>query len=169
MKKLSILLVLVVAACAPAEPFAKDQSNEPAQPAAAKKASDDTKTFYREGLAGVDFSGLDAVAKERALQILNSNLCDCGCGMTIAQCRVEDKTCPSSPKLAAAVVNAIRTGASDAQALVALKAARQAATAGSGNAPAPQAIPAVDLKLDDSPSMGPADAPIVIAAFEDFQ
>lgn len=169
MKKLIVLLVLAVAACAPAGLYAKEKSKVADGPAAVQKAPNGTKTFYREGLSGVDFSGLDAVAKERALQILNSNLCDCGCGMTIAQCRVEDKTCPSSPRLAAAVVNAIRTGASDAQALVALKAARQAAAASKGKAPAPQAVPAVDLKLDDSPSMGPADAPIVIAAFEDFQ
>src|SRR5574342_752212 len=41
----------------------------PAQPAG-------SPTQFREGLAGVDFTGLDAAGKNRALDVMNSQLCD---------------------------------------------------------------------------------------------
>ena len=132
--------------------------------------------FYREGLIGVDFFGLDAVAKERALQVLNSNRCDCGCGMTIAQCRVEDRSSRSS-KLAAAVVDAIRSGQNDQQAVAVLKrmtdpAAVQGQTAplaAPAATPPAQPIPRVEISTEGAPSIGPENAPVTLAVFSDFQ
>jgi hypothetical protein len=42
----------------------------------------------------VDFSGLDATQKRGALEKANAAHCNCGCGMTLAQCVATDSTCP---------------------------------------------------------------------------
>ncbi len=169
MKKLNYLLLLVLAACGTGASSAREEAS-PDRSAGVQPASSGGETFYREGLSGVDFSGLDAVAKERALRLLNAEGCDCGCGMKLAQCRVEDKTCPRSPSLAAAIVNAIRTGASDEQALVALKTLRTASAA-AGEAPPADAlpVPVKQISVEKSPYLGRADAPITVVTFEDFQ
>lgn len=173
MNRLGLLLLLAAVACSSAQPSAQEpMAPQGGTPQASAPASG--PKFYRDGLSGVDFSGMDAVAKERALQILNANRCDCGCGMTIAQCRVEDKTCPRSPGLAAAVVNAIKAGKTDQQAVADLKAmqpAQAAPAAGGAAAPAPpvQPVPKVEIDTAGSPSMGPDGAKVVVVAFEDFQ
>ncbi|MGH9714317.1 MAG: TlpA family protein disulfide reductase [Candidatus Acidiferrales bacterium] len=61
-------------------------------------------------LPGVDFSGLTSEQKKIALKRLNSEICDCGCGLTLAQCRINDTTCPVSKALAAKVVKEILAG-----------------------------------------------------------
>jgi hypothetical protein len=38
---------------------------------------------------------------------MNSETCDCGCKLTLAQCRINDTSCPVSKKLAAQVVKEI--------------------------------------------------------------
>ena len=42
----------------------------------------------------VDFSGLDATLKRGVLEAANAVRCNCGCGMTLAQCVATDSTCP---------------------------------------------------------------------------
>ena len=42
----------------------------------------------------IDFSGLDARQKRDALEAANAARCNCGCGMTLAQCVATDSTCP---------------------------------------------------------------------------
>lgn len=63
-------------------------------------------------LPGVDFSGLAPGLKKIALKRLNSEMCTCGCKMTIAQCRVTDPDCATSKALAAKVIRQIRAEAS---------------------------------------------------------
>jgi thiol-disulfide isomerase/thioredoxin len=63
-------------------------------------------------LPGVDFSGLTPAQKKAALKLMNSENCKCGCGMTIAQCRLLDSSCPVSKALAAKIVKEIRAGTS---------------------------------------------------------
>jgi thiol-disulfide isomerase/thioredoxin len=63
-------------------------------------------------LPGVDFKGLSADQKKAALKIMNSRGCTCGCKFTIAQCRINDSTCPISQKLAESIVNDVRAGKS---------------------------------------------------------
>jgi thiol-disulfide isomerase/thioredoxin len=58
-------------------------------------------------LPDVDFKGLTAAQKTAVLKQLNSETCTCGCGLTIAQCRINDTTCPVSKQLAAKMIQAI--------------------------------------------------------------
>jgi thiol-disulfide isomerase/thioredoxin len=58
-------------------------------------------------LPNVDFTGLNPEQKKIALKRMNSQTCDCGCKLTLAQCRINDTSCPVSKKLAAKVVKEI--------------------------------------------------------------
>lgn len=58
-------------------------------------------------LPDVDFTGLTPEMRKAALKRLNSETCDCGCRLTLAQCRINDTSCPISKKLAANVVKDI--------------------------------------------------------------
>jgi thiol-disulfide isomerase/thioredoxin len=58
-------------------------------------------------LPGVNFKGLTAEQKKRALRRMNSENCTCGCNLTISQCRVNDSECPVSGKLAAKIVRQV--------------------------------------------------------------
>ena len=49
-------------------------------------------------LPGVDMSGLNADQRETALHRFNAEACTCGCGYTLAQCRIYDHSCPVSKK-----------------------------------------------------------------------
>lgn len=61
-------------------------------------------------LPGVDFKGLTPEQKKAALKKMNSENCTCGCGLTIAQCRINDSGCEKSQGLAEEIVKAARTG-----------------------------------------------------------
>jgi thiol-disulfide isomerase/thioredoxin len=61
-------------------------------------------------LPGVDFTGLTAEQKKRALHRLNAESCTCGCKLTLSQCRVNDTECPVSGGLAAQVVKDVVRG-----------------------------------------------------------
>ena len=58
-------------------------------------------------LPGVDFSKLNAEQKSAALRQMNAKSCDCGCGLTLAQCRINDSACRVSLALAGQVVNEV--------------------------------------------------------------
>jgi len=61
-------------------------------------------------LPDVSFAGLNAAQKARALHRLNAETCTCGCKLTIAQCRLNDTTCPVSKTLAAQIVKEVLAG-----------------------------------------------------------
>lgn len=62
-------------------------------------------------LPNVDFTGLNPDQKKVALKRMNSETCDCGCTLTLAQCRINDTSCPVSKKLAAKVVKEVAANA----------------------------------------------------------
>jgi thiol-disulfide isomerase/thioredoxin len=62
-------------------------------------------------LPGVDFKGLTADQKKAALKRLNMESCDCGCGLTLAQCRINDSSCATSMGLAAKVIKEVAESA----------------------------------------------------------
>jgi thiol-disulfide isomerase/thioredoxin len=59
-------------------------------------------------IPGVDLAALTPEQKTLALNRLNDEPCDCGCGLTIAQCRINDSTCAVSPKLADKILAEVR-------------------------------------------------------------
>jgi thiol-disulfide isomerase/thioredoxin len=74
---------------------------------------DDGQIFLKNAerateLPGVDFSKLTAEQKTVALKKLNANACNCGCKLTLAQCRINDSRCGVSMALAAKVVAQVR-------------------------------------------------------------
>ena len=62
-------------------------------------------------LPDVDFTSLSPDQKKIALKRMNSETCDCGCTLTLAQCRINDTSCPVSKKLAAQVVKEVASNA----------------------------------------------------------
>ncbi len=58
-------------------------------------------------LPGVDFSKLNAKQKSVALRRMNAEFCDCGCKLTLAQCRINDSACRVSLALTARVVSQV--------------------------------------------------------------
>jgi len=58
-------------------------------------------------LPGVDFSKLTAQQKATALHRMNAESCDCGCKLTLAQCRMNDSGCHVSLALTAKVVSQV--------------------------------------------------------------
>lgn len=61
-------------------------------------------------LPGVDFSGLTPQQKRAALKRMNAEDCTCGCGLTIAECRVNDTECDISKDLAAKIIKEVKQG-----------------------------------------------------------
>jgi thiol-disulfide isomerase/thioredoxin len=61
---------------------------------------------------GVDLASLSPEQRTVALKRLNAELCTCGCGYTIAQCRINDSTCGVSPPLAEKIVAEVRAAKS---------------------------------------------------------
>ena len=58
-------------------------------------------------IPGIDLSVLTPEQKTTALQTLNSEHCTCGCGLTVAQCRIDDPNCTVSLPLAQDIVKKI--------------------------------------------------------------
>jgi thiol-disulfide isomerase/thioredoxin len=61
-------------------------------------------------LPDVDLSGLTADQKKDALHRLNAETCTCGCNLTLAECRINDSSCPVSKPAANEVVKRVRAG-----------------------------------------------------------
>jgi hypothetical protein len=61
-------------------------------------------------LPDVNMKGLTPQQKQAALKEMNSETCTCGCGLTIAQCRINDSTCDISKGLAADIVKQVASG-----------------------------------------------------------
>ena len=55
-------------------------------------------------IPGLDLSGLSPEKKGEVLKRLNAEPCTCGCGQTVAQCRLEDPNCDVSLPLAREIV-----------------------------------------------------------------
>jgi thiol-disulfide isomerase/thioredoxin len=58
-------------------------------------------------IPGVDLTGLAGERRDEALKALNTEHCTCGCGLTLAQCRLDDPDCSVSLPLAQDLVKQI--------------------------------------------------------------
>ncbi len=56
-------------------------------------------------IPGVDLTRLPAARRGDALQALNAEACTCGCGLTVARCRVDDPSCSVSLPIAKQIVD----------------------------------------------------------------
>jgi thiol-disulfide isomerase/thioredoxin len=71
---------------------------------------DDPARLSAEGIAqitdvpGVDLSALPPERKAEVLQALNSENCTCGCGLSVAKCRIDDPQCDVSLPIAKQIV-----------------------------------------------------------------
>ena len=63
-------------------------------------------------LPGVELKDLNPKQKQAVLKRMNSENCNCGCNLTIAQCRINDTKCQVSRDLANGIVKAILGGTS---------------------------------------------------------
>jgi thiol-disulfide isomerase/thioredoxin len=63
-------------------------------------------------IPGVDLAALSPDVRAKVLQQLNTEHCSCGCGLTLAQCRIDDPTCSVSLPLAQELVKKIAAAAS---------------------------------------------------------
>jgi thiol-disulfide isomerase/thioredoxin len=59
-------------------------------------------------IPGVDLSGLTPTERHVALERMSAEPCTCGCGLSIAQCRLSDPTCDTSLPLAQKIVDEVR-------------------------------------------------------------
>jgi len=63
---------------------------------------------YATEIPGLDLAPLTARQREETLHRLNTDKCTCGCGLTLAQCRINDPSCEVSLPTAQRVVAEIR-------------------------------------------------------------
>lgn len=114
----------------------------------------------------VDFTGLSETQKQIALKIMNENPCNCGCRMTIAECRVDDHSCRRSLIFARTILDALREGKSEAEVVTVLKAKTDTFV----EARPPEDTDTVyEIDVTLNPVRGPVDAPVSIIEFSDFQ
>jgi protein-disulfide isomerase len=110
-------------------------------------------------LPNVDMAGLSPDQKHSLLKLLREEACTCGCGMKMAQCRMQDPKCAFSRMSATAAVKAIKEGKTPDQMRSAALAENHLKTLDD----------AVKIKVDGAPFKGPAAAKITLVEFSDFQ
>jgi protein-disulfide isomerase len=117
-------------------------------------------------LPSVDFTGLSPAQKTKVLKLLRESGCSCGCNMKLAECRMKDPGCSYSKGMAAAIVDAIKQGKTEAQALAVAKATKW------GQGPPDHSAtlePPVAITVAGAPVRGAANAPVTLVEFSDFQ
>jgi protein-disulfide isomerase len=130
------------------------------RPAPARAAVDTSK--FKE----VDFSGLTEAQTRIAIKIMEREPCNCGCQLTIGECRDKDSSCRRSLIFSRTIIDALREGKNEAETVKVLRA--KASTFVEARLPDDSGV-VYDIKPGDSPIRGLRDAPITIVEFSDFQ
>ncbi len=100
-----VLLGALVFALNPPRPKLVPAPLGPVPAGCPKGPRDFTPSSYTE-ITGLSFDGLEQKEKNRALLELNMKPCPCGCGQSLAACRVFDPGCETSQAVARKVVAA---------------------------------------------------------------
>lgn len=90
---------------APSSPSSGSRSpvRNPVHVALKQAGGEDEKSRWVEDLPEVDLAALAPAKRDLFLRLVNTRRCTCGCGYTLAACRIYDATCEKSlPKVRAA-------------------------------------------------------------------
>jgi cytochrome c biogenesis protein CcmG/thiol:disulfide interchange protein DsbE len=63
---------------------------------------------YATTIPGLDLQPLTAAAREETRRRLNTETCTCGCGLTVAQCRINDPACEISLPVARKILDDVQ-------------------------------------------------------------
>ena len=121
-----------------------------------------------EDMAGLNFSGLTDAQKATIVSVMNTEGCNCSCGMTLARCRRDDSTCRTSLGLGSQVIALAKQGKSHAQIVAALNRPGQPSRV----AQAQQVPKFIEFPLqagDNTPAHGPDGPPVTILHYPDYQ
>jgi hypothetical protein len=72
--------------------------------------SSSAKHRWVEDVPGVDLADLDPAHREIFVRFANAERCTCGCGYTLAACRVYDSTCEVSLPRIETLLDSVRDG-----------------------------------------------------------
>ncbi|TMQ72150.1 MAG: hypothetical protein E6K80_03455 [Candidatus Eisenbacteria bacterium] len=102
----------------PAAPGARSPLRDPIHVALKQAGGEDEKSRWVDDLPEVDLAALSKAKRELFLRVVNTRRCTCGCGYTLAACRIYDATCEKSlPKVRAAYDSVARGSIADATGL----------------------------------------------------
>lgn len=89
-----------------------DPSEEVVEQALDQIPTDSTalKSRWVDEVVGVDLTGLRGGQRELLVRFANARRCTCGCGYTLAACRIYDPTCPVSLPILAALRDSVIAG-----------------------------------------------------------
>ena len=117
-------------------------------------------------LPSVDLAGLTPAQSAKVLKLLRASNCTCNCGMKMAECRMKDPSCSYSKGMAATIVDAIKHGKSETEAMAAAAASQW------GKGPADHSKPLEDpvaIPVENAPVRGVGTARVTLVEFSDFQ
>ena len=92
------------------DPGAPVDTGEGAIGRALSQTHDDSLNHWVSDIPGADLAGLDAREQRIFVRFANAERCTCGCGYTLAACRVYDDQCEVSGPRVATLLDSVRAG-----------------------------------------------------------
>ena len=174
--RVSFLLTLMVGGLGAAILASVRQGETPALPttlaASFSPPPDPSPPQAGGNLSGLDLNGLSPEQVATVTKMLNDNRCNCGCSMTLAECRVKDPNCSRSLALGRQVVQDVRDGKDNSAVQKNLNTAMaKLQTPPPAASPSPPPDPNKVFKIDatGAPGKGSKTATVTIVEFSDFQ